>query len=177
MGVLMNIEEEKDLAGYALWLIKKYDPVAIVAGGAPRDWELGRNCQDIDLWMNEMRNWSMGNYIDMIEREFGEKPKFLGKDYGEMKNDDGHIKYVFSVPLDGKELQIIVVKDTFNLVPRFCCNLSMAWYMGKGRVIPGRPFRAGVAAQELVFNKDTREEYINRMKERFPDYKVKIREG
>lgn len=46
-----GIKQEKLLAQNILLRIMTIDPEALVAGGAPRDWEQGRECRDIDIFL------------------------------------------------------------------------------------------------------------------------------
>ena len=57
----IEITNEKDLARKVLIDIMSIDPAACIAGGAPRDWERGNTCNDIDIFYETTTNdrWTM----------------------------------------------------------------------------------------------------------------------
>ena len=57
----IEIANEKDLARKVLIDIMSIDPAACIAGGAPRDWERGNTCNDIDIFYETTTNdrWTM----------------------------------------------------------------------------------------------------------------------
>ena len=46
-----TIEEQQEVAKYVLQKLEIIDPCCILAGGAPRDWDLGTPANDLDFYL------------------------------------------------------------------------------------------------------------------------------
>ena len=69
----MNIETQQEVVGDVLSKIKwSIDSEAIVAGGAPRNWHLGKLANDIDLYMRSHCVNTIGRTKYQIENLLGD---------------------------------------------------------------------------------------------------------
>jgi hypothetical protein len=48
----IKIRHQQSVADYVIALLRQFDPLACVAGGAPRDWYLGIPAQDLDFYIS-----------------------------------------------------------------------------------------------------------------------------
>lgn len=171
------IEKQKSVANIVLDRLEIIDPTAILAGGAPRDWWLGRSGNDLDFYV-----YTRGSAEDYKKQLIG-----VGL-YGEEIQPQGHnaradregkyasmpgLESVHETMYNGHKIQIMRMREpTFRgVVDNFGCSLSKVWYKG-GEIRPTndaiRTKRLGVGYFPQDYSIHHR--YVDKMVTRFPEY-------
>lgn len=157
---------------------------ALVAGGAPRDWEQAQPANDIDIWckaprerIKDFRNLIMETGVRLYNSNI-EVKLLTPKDY---PTGEGYIEYIYSVYMCRMDFQLIFVTDNSPkaVIDHVCCNLSEIWWDWENDMLyPTPAYKSGREHKHLVFKKDAgkspRQNYIKKMCLRYPDYTVDI---
>lgn len=104
---MSKIEFQKELAKKILNDLKVIDPRAYLAGGAPRDWELGEEANDLDFYYFTQAS-TMNESSSQLERFFpkvhmsGESNEDV-KLYEHMKG----LRRIWNTEIDGTKVQFI----------------------------------------------------------------------
>lgn len=177
-----DISKQKETALKVLECIRYFDPTAIVAGGAPRDWYLGNLAKDIDIYFFFRENSTRAQVKNLLTRSLklvspDVKLTILGyeglQDHGEYTLNADLIA-VFEADLLGQKFQFMEMrKPTFGVVENFPLSLCQAWWLGD-RVKCTKDFKRSVDSK--VFYKTNElymdgHKYLNKIRQRFPDYK------
>ena len=145
------IEQVKKVKGVIEKMLE-FDPYLSICGGAPREWFLGREARDVDIFMDRIKDRScdwhykmMENILGVVFEKVGEDEYFVEKkevkaqkfDFDEngdifqelpLENDLPHIEApLYSVrqfTLDGITYQVMLVKDTYTTYKNFPTSLS-----------------------------------------------------
>lgn len=165
---------QKQLADEILFKISMYDPYVIVAGGAPRDWWMGRQASDIDVFINVNHTHSM-SVVESIFKKMGFELE--NANHGEIAEDyklNPYIKWVYNVKGLSHPVQLIFVTcSTFRILQEFPLNISRIWY---------RPECGVCATHEFVQAMDTKSiiklselyadgnKYIRKIREKFSEF-------
>lgn len=168
------IKLQQAVADTVLQRLLTIDPFAIIAGGAPRDWYLGREATDLDVYFYAGGRSTETIYDLLIDVGF----KLDGyKDFGEAGIGYGkspETKVIFE-PLDTPiPVQLIMMgqKTHDSVLSSFAVNLSLTWY--KHQKITTTPeFDAGVKNKSIVRvhpNYQDDDPYIEKIRAKFPDY-------
>lgn len=151
---------------------------AIIAGGYPRDLQLGREPKDIDILVE----WESKLDYDEL-RILADRLGYVVHDHTERYGDDEHgqmrcvmtLEPIFDVDhfADGVMIDVIFlncpVRERINNFP---CTLSEAWLTTGGGVACSYEFHKAVLNKVMKFSVDCPAKYIERMKSYFPDYRV-----
>lgn len=127
----MTVENQKIVADKALKMLYPVSPFAIVAGGAPVDWHLGKEARDIDIFINAEQSLSTTKFMDVLKSVGFESVNQIDHEEAENINytRNPHIKHVYNCKLDGTNIQIVRLKcSTFRIVDTFAFNVNKAWY-------------------------------------------------
>jgi hypothetical protein len=175
---MRTIETQKRIADDILHKLFPISPYAIVAGGAPRDWDMLKCAKDIDVFMYNYPN------IGITDTERAMKQcgiEILSHKTGEHLPE--HYKYnpnlecVYEAIHEEDTTQVIQIMKmrlpTFqSAVPYFPLSLSRVWYRhGKIHYTPeyNVSVRGKVIIKMLeVYPDDDR--YILKIREKFPEY-------
>lgn len=172
----MTIEKQKKVADNVLDKLKHFDPTAIVAGGAPRDWYFGKEASDIDVFFY-VRGDLPTSWISDILEEMGFVTHRVntGEGLPDIYKKNPHLRAVFDCTVDGVDVQLLLMhKPTFvSVIPEFPLNICGAWYKyGEIRTTKGFDravkHKAIVKVNTLYANEDA---YIQKIKSKFPDFK------
>lgn len=159
-----TIKKQKAVAKMVLEQLAFLDDNAIVAGGAPRNWEQGKAAVDIDVYFYIDPSRQCGHILRHLIALFGPmNPMGATKvDLGdstqeERKNcdyDQMDIRWVFEGVIMGEQVQFIVMKEpTFSsVINRFDSSICKIWYNGF-RIIP-EPDYLLTAETGVIFIKD-----------------------
>lgn len=152
---------------------------AIIAGGYPRDLQLGREPKDIDILVE----WE--NKLDYDELTIlADRLGYLCRDYSDRYDDheDEQLRRVVSLipKVEQGQFDEVVAIDViflnctvFERIYNFPCTISEVWLVGDG-VAFSNAFCRAVTKKVLYFRHNSAEydEYEARMKSYFPDYRV-----
>lgn len=181
-----KIEHQKKVAKYAYDLLGVIDPECVLAGGAPRNWHLGKPAKDLDFWLN-VPNKGM-KHKTLLEKHFSRTPKFRGitksddEDYGSLPG----IEALIDVPYQFENIQIVVLDDEWEpelYIDTFDFDLCKIMFDFKStEIVPGYAFKNDMENKTLTYNisKLTKGQLLKaparakKMQELFPDHKMVI---
>jgi hypothetical protein len=176
------IKMQQAVADTVLQRLLTIDPFAIVAGGAPRDWYLGKEATDLDVYFHPNPNWNVMTVRNqLIARGF----EFT--DVGDLQEswDDAeqsksqylanqYLKAVYNPINTAMKVQLMWMSEpTFeSVLPQFTLNLSKVYYKN-GKISTDTIFDLGVAEKALIRTNSVyinNNRYIDKIKAKFPDY-------
>lgn len=175
MRYIMNdkIQLQQNIAQDILHKLEIIDPTCILAGGAPRNWYLGKSANDLDFYIHSSHQ-NMKSRLKTLGLQVVHmsSAKFQNSAYPDMKK----IKAIFEGNIDGQEYQIMVMSEsTFNcVVSKFGTSVCEAWYKHK-RVNTTDSFKLSHYLKTIYVKPDynAKVKHINKMQTYFPDYKTK----
>jgi len=170
-----QIEHQQWVADTVIDMLYPIDPYTIVAGGAPRDWYLGKPATDVDVFFH-----SAVDSITQIE----EMLKRVGLTLLHCSRGDcipawyklnPNLIAVYDTEIEGVKVQIMQMrKSTFSsVVPEFPLSISKVWYR-YGKIVPCTSFAISVQRKIIVKTStiyDSRHPYLQKILAKFPDYK------
>lgn len=176
-----NIDQQKSLALEVLQCVTYFDPSAIVAGGAPRDWEMGFPTEnDIDVFFFFRENSTRQQVIDLITRAL--RVKFptaeitqLGvESFEENYKLNKNLVRVFEAVIDDQKFQFMeMAKPTYGLVDEFPLSICQAWWVGgevKYTEDFARSLKYGILYKTNELYADG-QKYLNKIRRKFPEYR------
>lgn len=170
----MSITKQKEIAKELLHKLEAIDPFCILAGGAPRNWFLGLEANDLDFYIHldetlaatELRFKRAGlaaKHVDFKSSKW--------ETYGTME----HLFRIFEVEYDGMKVQIMCMREsTFtSVVPCFGVSICMFWWKGYN-VVPTDMALTSLLTKTLYIksNYSAKELHVVKMKQYFNDFKV-----
>jgi|SRR4028118_202838 hypothetical protein len=173
-----KIEHQKLVADKVLEKLELLDRWCIVAGGAPRDWYLGNEAKDIDVYLYDSRK----TYVYASQREgllkalgFEIDSKHEDWTVPELYKSNHYIAHLYNSTFLGETVQIIFVSEpTFvSVIDTFPISISKVWYKG-GEVYTTDDFDRSIKHKILYKTVDSYEEdnkYLLKIREKFSDYK------
>lgn len=145
----------------------------LVAGGAPRDWDVGLPATDVDLWVTTT-NGHQAAILELMAL-YDVTPIMTRWD------PSYYIQAIYNVEVEDNLIQLIMVTDSSptEVVGRFCCSLSEAiWLWEDDSIIVSPDYRESRRTKVLRFCTDQTgpqapsENYLDKMKQKFPDYEI-----
>lgn len=172
-----SIAAQQVIAKGLLYSLEVVDPSCIIAGGAPRDWYLGREASDLDvfIYLRPDLSWFY------LEKQLGRAlpdVKFSRDDWKrklpECYKNNPHIRAVLNFTFRGQSCQLVVMnKPTFKcVVPKFPLSICMVWYKG-GKIRITEEFRRSVKYKSIVLCNELYSEgskYVQKILDKFPEY-------
>lgn len=171
---MSTIKLQQAYANQVLSMIEQIDRHAIIAGGAPRDWCLGQEATDLDVYF-----YAGGTSAERIHKLLIDVGFELEgyKDFGEAGIGYGkspEVKVIFE-PLNTPmpvQLMMMGQKTHDSVLSSFAVNLSLTWY--KHQTIRTTPeFDAGINNKTIVRvhpNYQDDDPYIEKIRAKFPNY-------
>lgn len=148
--MLKNFKTQRNVAYQILSdLQNNFDPTAIIAGGAPRDWDLGLLASDIDLFIRqEAKQAVLSKYSHLFKVN---EDRYVGEIEGCL------FEFVFT----SKEPKLIVLG--------FTPSISQIHYNGVNTIKTLLKERMDAKGLILACNFD---DYYEKIVKRFPEYKL-----
>ncbi|MDA8817051.1 hypothetical protein N9N32_00305 [Alphaproteobacteria bacterium] len=148
--MLKNFKTQREVAYQILSDVQNnFDPTAVIAGGAPRDWDLGLLASDIDLFIRvEVKQAVLSKYSHLLEID---ENKYVGEIGG----------CLFEFLFTAREPKLIVL--------RFTPSISQIHYNGVNTVKTFLKERMDAKGLMLACNFDG---YYEKIVKRFPEYKL-----
>jgi len=144
----------------------------LVAGGAPRDWDVGLPATDVDIWLTtRCGTWNLINEL---------KKTFTYEAIKDEYPEDKFIHFVYNFYVGGVKLQLIFVKNSEpqEVIGRFCCTLSEAmWFPENNEILVSPEYINSRANRTYDIHldpngyKSVSPDYRAKMRRKFPDYK------
>ena len=171
------IEKQKNVADNLLAKLELADPFCIVAGGAPRDWYLGKQASDIDVFIHLKEGLTRGVAIEWLDKLGFNDYEFLGREIldDSMYKSNPYLKYVIEGHLEDVRYQVMIMKEpTFkSVIPEFPISMSKIWYKN-GRINPEFIFKKGMENKFILKTSELYKDgdkYIDKIRKKFPDYR------
>lgn len=171
-------KKQMTVADNILNRLELMDPHAIVAGGAPRDWALGRRANDIDVFVHCSEDrMGQGEFQTLIAKTLAVSlfnVRTLGSDDMQYKMNP-HLLDVFETEFNGEHIQIMRMntKTFHSVVPEFPLSICKAWYR-PGSLVTEKDFNLSVKHQMIWKTKEpyaNGHRYIQKVRAMFPGYK------
>lgn len=170
------IKMQQAIADTVLQRMLTIDPFAIIAGGAPRDWYLGREAIDLDVYFHPNPSWDTITTYRALQdfgftfdgyRDFGE----AGIAYGKMEQ----IKAIFEPTNTPMKVQLMMMSEPVQscVLQSFALDLSLVSYK-YGSIVTTTEFVNAVVTKTISrINPDYSDydPYIVKILGKFPDYK------
>ncbi len=167
---------QKCVADSLLARLEAIDPHCIIAGGAPRDWYLGRLAKDLDIYLYVPQN--------SLLRHFKTQLAAIGIteiEQSTLSADDARyisnplVRWVLNYEENGENIQLIVMKESTytSVVQHFPLSICKVWYKG-GKIIPySRQFtettdRKAIVKTGTEYSSDGW--YIDKIRDKFPEF-------
>lgn len=170
----MSIEVQQEIARKVLAKLEILDPNAILAGGAPRDWFLGKEAKDLDFYIH-LPNIQMEKQEGQF-KALGMSGTFMGttRITGMYATMVGLFR-VYEMEYQGMPVQVMIMKEpTFNsVVSQFGCSTSKIWWKGKD-VKPTPTFLLSMV-NKVVFVSEgyaAKDSYVAKTMSYFPEFKA-----
>lgn len=176
---------QKQVADKVLDRLEIIDPGCIVAGGAPRDWTMGKPASDIDIFLSVSEHNTMSTVLKQIRKALGSLDiseaaynKLAEKiDCGintdkvaQLYRTNPDILFVFNAEVDGVNCQIICMKvPTWNIVDKFPFGICKVWYKN-GTIRTTKAFDLALALKVLVLTGtlyNNEDFYVKKIREKF----------
>lgn len=172
--MLNTIKHQKQVADKVLAAIESFDLTCVVAGGAPRDWYLGRQATDIDLFFHYRPRASAKEVKMLLERALDVSVNRLGADnFSEEYKVNKDLKTVWQTEVDGVVVQFMeMVKPTWGVVDHFPLSICKAWYK-KGKIFISSDFKKSLESKVIfktnpIYMDSSR--YLKKILSKFPEY-------
>lgn len=172
------VKLQQSYADQVLSMIEQIDRHAIIAGGAPRDWYLGQEAADLDVYFHPNPNWNVMTVRNQLIAAGFELPNNNDLQENLMSVSqylaNQYLKAVYNPINTAMKVQLMWMSEpTFeSVLPQFTLNLSKAYYKN-GKISTDAIFDLGVAEKAIIrtnavyINNDR---YIDKIKAKFPDY-------
>ena len=143
---------QQSVADALLSKLEAIDPHCIIAGGAPRDWYLGRLAKDLDVYLYVPQNSLLRHFktqLAAIGITNIEQSTLSANDARYISNP--LVRWVFNYEEGGEKIQLIVMKQSTytSVVRHFPLSICKVWYKD-GKIIPEREFTETVKRKSTV---------------------------
>lgn len=175
----MNQSMQKSIGRDLLSKLKILDPQVVIAGGAPRDWYLGKDATDIDFYLSHPNLSVLGNKkiisrVLNIEEDLIEIMGFA--DPEDPKDPDfeyqcSYIQAVYELVYKGIKVQIINTYEKINVMD-FSFSICQAWTSDCIEINGTADFFNSIK-HKMVFRTGSmlnNETYTKKMMDKFPDF-------
>lgn len=176
----MEIEIQKNVAKEVLSKLQLVDMWAMLAGGACRDWYLGKEASDLDFYVhysNKYPQWALceqfGKLLNCEIKVVGKKGEKLDPKSEVVYTQDPNIDIVLGGIKDGIDIQIIIINSPYFNVGNFCFDICQAYTLNVDEIKITGKFEEAVNHKviritgEFYSQKDA---YVKKIKTKFPDY-------
>jgi len=160
----MEIQKQQKLADEIYELLYPHMPKdsILLGGGAPRDWYMGKEANDLDFFLFDEEALELKDVSEILGVEFY---RLVAEKYGDEFNKMG----VYEAEYKGQTIQFIWRNQApLETVKSFPVNMSQAWYID-GEVFATDLFEIGVRYKELLFSAGVLgERYLDKLDNKFP---------
>lgn len=165
----MSINFQKSVADGLLEGLGKRDPNCILVGGAPRDWFMGNNCSDLDVFMN-----SSTSRLTPFLREALNISQVVEKEFTAQENHTQVSCNLYKFSYKDMEVQILVPvlgMSVFEMLNRVHVSTSKIFYKN-GQLFPSSDFLDSVGRKEIYCTGGSKE-YLDKVIRKFPGFSIK----
>lgn len=156
-----------------LSILSNVDPYCVIAGGAPRDLQLGIQYSDIDVFMFVPLTWTNAVFENVVKNVTGLKIERVGSKETEMYASNPNIMAVYDAEINGDKVQIIrYTEPTFGIHKSFPLSICQTAY--KDGVFYNSDLFKKTLKTEVICQVGTlyadNQKYIDKIKAKFPNY-------
>lgn len=178
----MNIQEQKDIGKELLDKLFILCPSVAIAGGAARDWYLGKEARDLDIYLSYRPSQPIHNNGNIIADWLGVDRgdfKVLGVQFDENKDQsetyaiNPDVRCVYEFEYKGITVQIINMHTEYVDVDEFCLSICQAWTTDCSTIHTTKDFEYSIKNRVIYKTGEIyleKARYIEKMKSRFPEY-------
>lgn len=169
----MTIEQQKQLADKVYEALTLIDPSCVLAGGAPRDWYLGTEANDLDFYF-----CSTGSTVGRVKKQLSrvgiQAEASICPVQSELYQSMEGLKRIWNTEVDGMKVQLIEMcepKHRFKVIDNMDVSICKAWYSQVGKIHLHRDFKLTLASGIMFLRENYRwdDKHGQKMKERFED--------
>lgn len=171
-----RIEHQKYIADGILDKLFPIDPYCICAGGAPRDWYLGKVASDLDIFIHVNPNLTLTK-IDQMLKAVGLEPEShkAAHNLPEWYKKNPDLRCVYNLKVQDVPVQIMVMlTPTFSSVlPNFPLSICKIWYKNY-KIVADKQFKRSVAHNVIVKTSEiynNADAYVKKIIDKFPNMK------
>jgi hypothetical protein len=173
-----EIDTQQNIANELIQKLEIVDPDCILAGGAPRNWFLGKPAKDLDFYIHTTLPiaklkvvWDRLGFKLIARMVFNTEAL---QSYGIIPS----LRHVYELEYKGIPVQIMCMCDpTFDcVVDYFGVSICKLWWKSKERGVMVTPEALiSVSEQTLFVNDDysAKEIHVTKMVGYFPNYKIR----
>lgn len=172
----LGIEEQKYEARELLTKLKRIDPFAMVAGGAPRDWYFNTPARDADIYLR-LPNHNTLTLVTRLLQDLGmeevgtipQSMKSKENSYAELPN----LKWVLEGIYNGLKINIMVMDKGVReeIIKDFDVSICRAWFDGNQcYYFADFEFTVKTGICTIHENYTGKELHIRKMAKRFPNF-------
>lgn len=167
----MTIEKQKQIADKVYEMLTIIDPSCVLAGGAPRDWYLGNEANDLDFYFCSTAS-TVARTEKQLSRVGIQAKASVCPAQSELYQSMEGLKRIWNAEVDGMKVQLIEMKDPkhrFKVVDNMDISICKAWYSQTGDIHLHRDFKLTIASGVMFLKENYRwsDKHGQKMKERF----------
>lgn len=176
-----KIEHQKQVANKVLNELELIDPYCIVAGGAARDWYLGKSATDIDVFIYAPQFKTNTFRLNTLTKlGFNITDKYENWTTNEIYKGNKLVEHLYNTVVNNEKVQLIFMKQsTFtSVVNTFPISISKAWYKNNEIKITN-DFNNSVKHKiiwKTVEEYTETNKYLLKIRDKFSDYKYVTKE-
>lgn len=170
---MSKIEAQKTLAIALLEDLYPVDPFVMVAGGAPRDWNLGFEARDLDIYLrapNHNTDTLRENLLKWIGIQ--DVQKLRGENYDGSRSSLSDLECVFEGTFSGEKVQVMFMRKGVHaeITQKFDVDISDIYIDVQGKEHISEAYEIAMRNQvsHLREKYQGEEKHVLKMKTRFP---------
>lgn len=167
----MNIEQQKQLADKVYTALTLIDPSCVLAGGAPRDWYLGTEANDLDFYFCSTAS-TVSRVKKQLNRVGFEVEASVCPVQSELYQFMPGLTRIWNCESEAMKIQFIQMaepKYRWDVVNNMDVSICKAWYSQIGHIHLHQDFKLTIASK-IMFLKESycwANKHGQKMKERF----------
>lgn len=172
----MTIDRQKEIADKVMLKLNAVDPANILAGGAPRNWYLGKEAKDLDFYVHlpqETETYTLSRWT-AIGLEL--TPMAWGGELNEEYKGMPELRRVYEGEVLGMPIQVMVMNEpTYRCVTdKFTASVCQVWHKAGFSSLNGiAQFSFDMKIMYYANSDVLKTRHWAKMVEYFPDYVIR----
>lgn len=167
----MSVQSQKDTANKIYECLSIIDPSCVLAGGAPRDWYFGNECNDLDFYFCSTASIVERTRNQLARVGLTAKPSVCPAQ-SELYHSMPGLTRIWDGEFYGMKVQLIQMatpKDRWNVVENMDVSICKAWYSQNGHIHLHQDFKLTVASKVMFLKENYcwENKHGKKMQERF----------
>lgn len=152
----MGVMTQSNLVDKLLRQLSVISPYVMLAGGAPRDWYLEKEAQDLDIYL-----YSCAITVKSFQKQLKDATGVDFKHNWELQENDRslytsmpQLRRVFEAEVEGEKVQIMQLNnplDEFKVVNHMSTSICKIWYIN-GELEAHQDFKLSIASGSMFLN-------------------------